>query len=49
MHKLRSGCRQLVKVLAIERIDQVDFPALEAQYLHIMVRLNIESYRVQVG
>jgi hypothetical protein len=48
MHELRrSGC-QLVEVLAVERIDQVDFSALEAQHLDIAVGLNVEPDRIEI-
>ena len=49
VHDLRRCRRQLVEVFAVERIDQVDFVALEAQHLDVAVGLNIELDRIEIG
>src|SRR5437764_362974 len=46
-HVLRGG-RELVEVFAIESVDQVNFVALEAEHLHVAVRLNVQLYGVEV-
>jgi hypothetical protein len=42
MHQLRRTLRQFVEVLAVERVDQIDFPALETQHFDVTVGLNIQ-------
>ena len=48
MHQLRRVRRQLVEVLAVERVDQIDFAALEAQHFDVAIRLDIEPDRIQI-
>ena len=49
MHQLRRTGSQLVEVFAVERIDEINLFALEAQHLDIPVRLNVELDRIQIG
>ena len=48
MHQLRRARGELVEVLAIERVDQIDFIALEAKHFDITIRLDVESNRIQI-
>jgi len=48
MHQLRRGRSQLVEILTVERVDQVQFAALEAQHLDVAIGLDVQPNRIQI-